>query len=623
MKFKEVIMHRRTRFFLSILAVAVLVCIYAQDGWSIWQNLLDEHFDKDQSVPTLRWPWFTPPENPNYRWYRNARPNNYRPLQIYEDYTWGVQDFYFNSHVRQREEFPQSIWCAYTNRGDVDHPRYPRDSLYCNNQCAWAIWGPIDMSLAKNAAVSFWYWVDVQRGAQDSLSVVVTDSSQYITTRDPTEFRTKMAFGVVYDDTMGQYLTTYQGQEDDWHQRVFYLNDLRLLDANGAIIDTISYEHDTTAVYLCFVWHSNARVIVGHGGFIDDVVVAWDDGLFDLTPFQILMGYPVNEDSTDWNSNTPRTGDQVKLRFDWRCAGNGQTPEFKIKCEIDSVLFYEENRVGDADVDTVYQSITDIFWTATPGDHVVTWTLDVLDSVKESSELNNSTSIQFSVVWNPTPMFDFTTPAMDSLEWPCDSVYTLRFNVDDSLQTDSTFSVYAFWMRDTTGLQGHPVSVGDSTGVGYKRNAPRGDGFFQFDLKRLYNLGVVKKGDVIYFAGFATDNYPGNFTYAFSRSLLLGPPTSVKDVRSAVIPKEYSLDHVFPNPFNSTLTIDYSLPNPGVVKLSAFDLAGREVAVLLNETMQAGVHTVSWKPEKLSAGLYLLRLQAGGNSFIQKAVYTP
>lgn len=64
----------------------------------------------------------------------------------------------------------------------------------------------------------------------------------------------------------------------------------------------------------------------------------------------------------------------------------------------------------------------------------------------------------------------------------------------------------------------------------------------------------------------------------------------------------------YPNPFNPTTVIGYQLPASSVVRLSVYDLLGREVAVLVNGAMQAGRHQVTFDGQNFASGIYLYRL---------------
>jgi hypothetical protein len=89
-------------------------------------------------------------------------------------------------------------------------------------------------------------------------------------------------------------------------------------------------------------------------------------------------------------------------------------------------------------------------------------------------------------------------------------------------------------------------------------------------------------------------------------------------------PVSFALEQNFPNPFNPSTTISFTLPEAAHVTLKVFDLLGREVATLVNEARNAGKHSVTFStdahhhPAGLSSGLYFYRLQAGSWSSTKK-----
>lgn len=68
----------------------------------------------------------------------------------------------------------------------------------------------------------------------------------------------------------------------------------------------------------------------------------------------------------------------------------------------------------------------------------------------------------------------------------------------------------------------------------------------------------------------------------------------------------------FPNPFNPSTTVAYSLRSPQHVRLTVWDLSGQLVAVLVDETQEAGYHEVPFHAGDLPSGTYFLRLQVAG-----------
>ncbi len=89
------------------------------------------------------------------------------------------------------------------------------------------------------------------------------------------------------------------------------------------------------------------------------------------------------------------------------------------------------------------------------------------------------------------------------------------------------------------------------------------------------------------------------------------------EVTAMIVPLKFSLDQNFPNPFNPSTTISYSIPSPGPVSLRVYDLLGREAALLVNETKNAGQYIVPFDASSLSSGTYFYSLRSG-NSFVTK-----
>lgn len=96
-----------------------------------------------------------------------------------------------------------------------------------------------------------------------------------------------------------------------------------------------------------------------------------------------------------------------------------------------------------------------------------------------------------------------------------------------------------------------------------------------------------------------------------------------KDIRVSVAPPEkFELYQNYPNPFNPSTTISFALPEDGHVTLRVYDMLGRVLAELLNETMQAGSHQTIFNASKLPSGMYFYKLDFGGKSFTKKFVLT-
>ena len=88
-----------------------------------------------------------------------------------------------------------------------------------------------------------------------------------------------------------------------------------------------------------------------------------------------------------------------------------------------------------------------------------------------------------------------------------------------------------------------------------------------------------------------------------------------------VIPKDYALSPVYPNPFNPSATVRFDVPEVSRVELQVYDITGKLVETLLNERMTAGQHQYTWQPQELATGTYFLRLSTANQTFTQKVTY--
>ena len=79
----------------------------------------------------------------------------------------------------------------------------------------------------------------------------------------------------------------------------------------------------------------------------------------------------------------------------------------------------------------------------------------------------------------------------------------------------------------------------------------------------------------------------------------------------AQAPVAFELTQNFPNPFNPTTTIEFTLPKSAQVTLKVYDVLGKEVAELVNEVKSAGNHSVMFDAVELPSGIYIYRLDNG------------
>ncbi len=86
------------------------------------------------------------------------------------------------------------------------------------------------------------------------------------------------------------------------------------------------------------------------------------------------------------------------------------------------------------------------------------------------------------------------------------------------------------------------------------------------------------------------------------------------------LPDDFSISTIYPNPFNSTATIRYSIPHQSFVTLELYDIQGRMVSLLVDDTVPAGLHTISLSADAMPSGVYFLKLSGSDATVTQKVL---
>ncbi|MBK6765485.1 MAG: T9SS type A sorting domain-containing protein [bacterium] len=98
---------------------------------------------------------------------------------------------------------------------------------------------------------------------------------------------------------------------------------------------------------------------------------------------------------------------------------------------------------------------------------------------------------------------------------------------------------------------------------------------------------------------------------------LLPTPDADGFIMALALPVEPELGN-YPNPFNPTTTVSFTLSEPAFVSLSVYNLLGQQVATLANEGFEAGSHSLVFDASSLTSGMYLVRLEAPGQSVVHR-----
>ena len=97
--------------------------------------------------------------------------------------------------------------------------------------------------------------------------------------------------------------------------------------------------------------------------------------------------------------------------------------------------------------------------------------------------------------------------------------------------------------------------------------------------------------------------------------VILDNPVSVS---SDIIINDYELYQNYPNPFNPSTTIEFNIPEQGLVNLSVYNMLGEKVATIVNDMLESGNHKFEFNGSNLASGIYLVKMSSGSFSEVIK-----
>jgi len=137
--------------------------------------------------------------------------------------------------------------------------------------------------------------------------------------------------------------------------------------------------------------------------------------------------------------------------------------------------------------------------------------------------------------------------------------------------------------------------------------------------------------DTLIFVAQSADTAYGRYPDSSATWQLMDPTPGSTNIGglsindNIVIPSRYTLHQNFPNPFNPVTTLRYELPEQATVNITIYDMLGKHVKTLINQTQNVGYKSVIWDAtndygKPVSAGIYLYQIQAGKHISTKKMV---
>ena len=91
-------------------------------------------------------------------------------------------------------------------------------------------------------------------------------------------------------------------------------------------------------------------------------------------------------------------------------------------------------------------------------------------------------------------------------------------------------------------------------------------------------------------------------------------------VSADIVNKKFQLGASYPNPFNPSTTIPYTLADNALVSIAVYDISGQFVESLVNEYKEIGSYNTVWDASKIASGVYIVKIVAGNFSDYQKII---
>lgn len=553
---------------LGALALALLLCwpfvreSRQTTAEACWNNVLIECFDSTRAA----WPWAKPyGANPVRRW---------RISPALPQLTWGLQDRFYSLGLQSFCNDEQAIWVL-GGPGTED----PNFDDYPANLNTYVTYGPINLSTATEARVQFALYF---RNAMDIGDTICWGADSVFT----------LATTHIWLDS------TLAHEEAGWRN---FTMDLKDLYRNNATRDSVS-ALGRTDVYVYWWFRSNSNQQRGRGAFLDDVIIAWDNGQIDMLAGSLSI---LNPDSLTYPT-VIEVGDSVVFQYSFRLCDGGVLyyPPFHVMLAIDGNPILD-SVIVDGQPGQFFTWFTEPIEMTAAGNFNLQLMIDPGQEVAESNEANNTTVYPFSVQEpNVRPVFEWLAPGPLSPTGDTLFAYgqgTLRWSLQDP-DDDATVSIYAD--TDANGCLG-PLIPGGS-------NRP------EVGVDSLvWNVSGMIAGSVRWPFAQVSDPTHSNCYYApypvVVRSLSTG--------EEVLVPLLFQLAQNYPNPFNPNTQIEFAITRGGHTSLTVYDITGREVATLIDNDLTPGIYQANFDAgPDLTSGVYIYRLDAPEGSLTRKMI---
>ena len=212
-------------------------------------------------------------------------------------------------------------------------------------------------------------------------------------------------------------------------------------------------------------------------------------------------------------------------------------------------------------------------------------------------------------------------------------IWVILFNASSrpcQLEAPFTQSIYNTYLKDGLTV----VGIGSGWNINYSCEGWENS----FDL----TYPLVDDHDMLIRTQFTGDNVPHhilidhNMTVVYSGGGTIMPPEGNEffnalgnameqlegslSTNESIIPESVTLNHSFPNPFNSSTTISYDVSETQLISLSVYDITGIEVKFIAGQMHKPGSYRFKWDSGEAGSGIYFVHLKSDKGIKAQKII---
>ncbi len=546
---------------IALLAIPIISGSRSSTAEACWSYLRIECFE--QNAPM--WPWCMP-SGSGRCWRFNPNPANPN--------AWGIQDQYYSVRMQSLcgDGDIHSLWVM--GEPGTDDPRF---DVYPAGLNTYVTYGPLNLTNQQYAQVQFSLFFRNNLDIQDTICWGADSVFTLATTH-------------IWVDSV------FSGQtEEGWRTFTMDLSDLY---RNVATRDSVS-ALGRPAVYVYWWFRADADQFRDIGGFIDDVIIAVDDGSLDLR----ADGIEVRDASGDLYPTRIETGDYIRARMLWSTCSGGTPyyPDFHATLYLDDDIVFDSVMTG-VPQDATFNWLSDSILVTETGDHSFNFVLDPIGEVAEVLENNNTETIPFTAYPpNIPPTFEWIAPSTDTLE------------------TISGIALLSWILSDPDGEAHVTIHIDADTLECVGPIVPRTINRPETETPDTVNWSTTSfpVGTIRYLYAEYSDEFSQFCEYSPFPVLIRGLAAG----ENPNIPTTFSLNQNYPNPFNPETSIEFSLTRGGHTTLTIFDITGREITKLIDNDLTPGNYETNFNAGlNRPSGVYLYRLDAPEGSITKKMI---